>query len=167
VPAKRIHQTGKTYSDPETAFTSRVSRSGHEAVFHDVAQIMSFDVVVIDEASQMKPEDSLGGLLRAKKVVVVGDPNQLPPSDFFARVTPPDEGGADSGDEDDIDAESILDWSLKTFHAPRRLKWHYRSRCESLIAFSNRKFYASRTGSHGDLITFPTARPGGNITGSV
>jgi very-short-patch-repair endonuclease len=124
-------------------------------------RIMNFDLIVIDEASQMKPEDSLGGLLRAKKVVVVGDPNQLPPTDFFSRVTPVDEGGVDNGDEvDDIDAESILDWSLKTFHAPRRLKWHYRSRCESLIAFSNREFYSSRPGSHGDLITFPTARPG-------
>ena len=67
---------------------------------------MNFDLLVIDEASQMKPEDSLGGLLRAKKVVVVGDPNQLPPSDFFSRVTPADEGGAENEDElDDIDAE--------------------------------------------------------------
>jgi very-short-patch-repair endonuclease len=124
------------------------------------SRIMKFDLLVIDEASQMKPEDSLGGLLRAKKVVVVGDPNQLPPSDFFSRVTPADEGGAESEDEaDDIDAESILDWSLKTFQAPRRLKWHYRSRCESLIAFSNREFYSSKSGSHGDLVTFPNARP--------
>jgi len=121
---------------------------------------MNFDLLVIDEASQMKPEDSLGGLLRAKKVVVVGDPNQLPPSDFFSRVTPADEGGAENEDEsDDIDAESILDWSLKTFHAPRRLKWHYRSRCESLIAFSNREFYSSKLGSYGDLVTFPNAQP--------
>jgi very-short-patch-repair endonuclease len=124
------------------------------------SRIMSFDLLIIDEASQMKPEDSLGGLLRAKKVVVVGDPNQLPPSDFFSRVTPADEGGAENEDEsDDIDAESILDWSLKTFHAPRRLEWHYRSRCESLIAFSNREFYSSKSGSHGDLVTFPNAQP--------
>ena len=124
------------------------------------SRIMTFDLLVVDEASQMKPEDSIGGLLRAKKVVVVGDPNQLPPSDFFSRITPADEGGAENEDEgDDIDAESILDWSLKTFHAPRRLKWHYRSRCESLIAFSNREFYSSKPGSHGDLVTFPNARP--------
>ncbi len=75
-------------------------------------------------------------------------------------MTPADEGGAENEDEaDDIDAESILDWSLKTFQAPRRLKWHYRSRCESLIAFSNREFYSSKSGSHGDLVTFPNARP--------
>lgn len=124
------------------------------------SKAISFDLLVIDEASQMRPEDSLGGLLRGKKVVVVGDPNQLPPSDFFARVTPVDEGGAGNDDEaDDVDAESILDWSLKTFQTARRLKWHYRSRCESLIAFSNREFYSSTPGSHGDLITFPNARP--------
>lgn len=124
------------------------------------SRAINFDLLVIDEASQMKPEDLLGGLLRAKKVVVVGDPNQLPPSDFFSRVTPADEGGAENEDDgDDIDAESILDWSLKTFQSPRRLKWHYRSRCESLIAFSNREFYSSKPGSHGDLVTFPNAQP--------
>jgi very-short-patch-repair endonuclease len=123
-------------------------------------QATPFDLVVIDEASQMKPEDSLGALLRAKKIVVVGDPHQLPPSDFFSRVAPVDDGSTSAdGEKDDIDAESILDWSLKTYHAPRRLKWHYRSRCESLIAFSNREFY-SKPGSQGDLITFPNARPG-------
>jgi very-short-patch-repair endonuclease len=124
------------------------------------ARVIDFDLLVIDEASQMKPEDSLGGLLRAKRVVIVGDPNQLPPTDFFSRVTPADEGGADNDDEaDDVDAESILDWSLKTFQTPRRLKWHYRSRCESLIAFSNREFYSSKPGSYGDLVTFPNAQP--------
>jgi very-short-patch-repair endonuclease len=125
------------------------------------AQAMTFDLLVIDEASQMKPEDALGGLLRARQVVVVGDRNQLPPTDFFARVTPAEELGADADeDAEDLNAESILDWALKTYQAPRRLKWHYRSRCESLIAFSNREFYAAREGSSGDLITFPNARPG-------
>ena len=123
---------------------------------------MTFDLLVIDEASQMKPEDALGGLLRARQAIVVGDPNQLPHTDFFARVTPIDDAltAEEDGEPDDIDAESILDWSLKTYHAPRRLKWHYRSRCESLIAFSNREFYASRSGSQGDLITFPSPKPG-------
>jgi very-short-patch-repair endonuclease len=125
------------------------------------SQAMNFDFLVIDEASQMKPEDALGGLLRARQVIVVGDRNQLPPTDFFTRVTPAEEFGADADeDADDLDAESILDWALKTYQAPRRLKWHYRSRCESLIAFSNREFYSSKAGSSGDLITFPNARPG-------
>ncbi len=125
------------------------------------SQAMSFDLLLIDEASQMKPEDALGALLRARQVIVVGDRNQLPPTDFFARVTPAEEFGADvDEDADDIDAESVLDWALKTYQAPRRLKWHYRSRCESLIAFSNREFYATKPGSAGDLVTFPSARPG-------
>jgi len=122
---------------------------------------LNFDLLVVDEASQMKPQDALGGLLRAKQVVVVGDRSQLPPTDFFTRIAPAEEFGADA-DEDagDIDAESILDWAFGTFQAPRRLKSHYRSRCESLIAFSNREFYGSEPGSGGDLITFPNARPG-------
>jgi very-short-patch-repair endonuclease len=84
--------------------------------------------------------------------VVVGDPQQLPPSDFFSRVSNNDNSDSES-DGDDIDAESILDWCLKTYTGPRRLKWHYRSKCESLIGFSNREFY------RGDLITFPNAKP--------
>jgi very-short-patch-repair endonuclease len=123
---------------------------------------MAFDLLIIDEASQMKPEDALGGLLRAKQAIVVGDPHQLPPTDFFARAAPVDDTATvtEDDDPDDIDAESILDWSLKTYPAPRRLKWHYRSQCESLIAFSNKEFYASKSGSHGDLITFPSPKPG-------
>ncbi len=114
------------------------------------AQSLFFDLLVIDEASQMRPEDSLGGLLRATQIVVVGDARQLPPTDFFAR------GESDDDDEDleDVDAESILEACEKTFRERRRLKWHYRSRCESLIAFSNREFYENT------LITFPMARPG-------
>ena len=123
---------------------------------------MSFDLLVIDEASQMKPEDALGGLLRAKQAIVVGDPHQLPPTDFFARVAPVDDAPAvaENDEPDDIEAELILDWSLKTYPTPRRLKWHYRSKCESLIAFSNKEFYASKSGSRGDLITFPSPKPG-------
>jgi very-short-patch-repair endonuclease len=111
---------------------------------------IEFDLLVIDEASQMKPEDALGGLLRAKQLVVVGDPKQLPPTDFFSRT-----GATASDDEEDedIDSESILEACQKSFGLIRRLKWHYRSKCESLISFSNREFY------DGSLITFPVARP--------
>jgi len=114
------------------------------------AQSLFFDLLVIDEASQMRPEDSLGGLLRATQIVVVGDARQLPPTDFFARG----ESNDDDEDMEDVDAESILEACEKTFRERRRLKWHYRSRCESLIAFSNREFYENT------LITFPMARPG-------
>jgi very-short-patch-repair endonuclease len=101
----------------------------------------------------MKPEDALGGLLRADQIVVVGDPKQLPPTDFFTRT------GAVAGDLldeeiDELDDESILQACHNAFRQVRRLKWHYRSRCESLIAFSNRMFYGN------GLITFPSARLG-------
>jgi len=112
---------------------------------------MTFDVLVIDEASQMKPEDALGGLLRANQIVVVGDPKQLPPTDFFNRSV---EVANDDEEFEDIDSESILEACQKTFRTVRRLKWHYRSRCESLIAFSNKEFYDN------GLITFPMAKPG-------
>ena len=113
---------------------------------------IKFDLVVIDEASQMRPEDALGGLLRAEQVVVVGDQKQLPPTDFFARS---DQKVATSDEEefDEIDDELILEVCQKTFRQVRTLKWHYRSRCESLIAFSNKEFYRNA------LITFPSARP--------
>ncbi|MDR7037977.1 very-short-patch-repair endonuclease/septal ring factor EnvC (AmiA/AmiB activator) [Methylobacterium sp. BE186] len=112
-----------------------------------------FDLLIIDEASQMRPEDALGALLRVDQIIVVGDQKQLPPSQFFNRS-----GGAEaivSDDEmvEDLDDESILESCAKTFRETRLLKWHYRSRCESLIAFSNREFYGD------DLITFPSAQP--------
>ena len=112
---------------------------------------LNFDVLVIDEASQMKPEDALGSLLRVKQIIVVGDQKQLPPTDFFNR------SGETTDDEDfeDVDDESILECCQKTFREVRRLKWHYRSRCESLIRFSNENFYRDSP-----LITFPAAKPG-------
>jgi very-short-patch-repair endonuclease len=90
-----------------------------------------FDLIVIDEASQMRPEEALGVIARGKQLVVVGDPMQLPPTDFFKSINVDGNGN---------DEESILDMTMKTFSV-RRLKWHYRSRHESLIAFSNKHFY--------------------------
>ena len=114
---------------------------------------MIFDVVIIDEASQMRPEDALGALLRARQIVVVGDPKQLPPTDFFDRAMDSDDLDGDE-EKDDLNDESILEACAKSFNAVRNLKWHYRSRCESLIAFSNEQFYKK------SLITFPMAQPG-------
>jgi len=113
------------------------------------ADTLEFDLLVIDEASQMRPEDAIGGMLRAKQVVVVGDQKQLPPTDFFHRSSEsaPDE------EFEDIDDESILEGCQKAFRNVRRLKWHYRSRCESLIRFSNESFYKDSP-----LITFPAAK---------
>jgi len=112
---------------------------------------LSFDILVIDEASQMRPEDALGAMLRSKQIVVVGDQKQLPPTDFFARSG--DAGTGDDDDFEDLDDESILESCQKTFGQRRPLRWHYRSRCESLIRFSNEQFYRR------ELITFPASKP--------
>lgn len=113
------------------------------------AESASFDLVVIDEASQMRPEDALASLARTKQLVVVGDPMQLPPTTFFDSV---EEEMPDDQDRDDltVDTESILDLGLSRLRPARDLRWHYRSRHESLIAFSNRQFYNDR------LIVFPS-----------
>lgn len=109
---------------------------------------IKFDIVVIDEASQMRPEDALGAIGRIRRsgqIVVVGDPKQLPPTAFFDK-----QALTDSDDEDKIDNESILDLAMGRFRPTRDLLWHYRSRHESLIAFSNTYFYNDK------LIVFPS-----------
>ncbi|HKJ84887.1 MAG TPA: AAA domain-containing protein [Spirochaetia bacterium] len=108
---------------------------------------VTFDLLVIDEASQMKPEDAVGALARVDQAVIVGDPMQLPPTSFFERLDPDDE---EIDEEEIVDNESILDAALMALPERRELLWHYRSRHESLIAFSNMQFYDSR------LIVFPS-----------
>ncbi|MEH6790636.1 DUF4011 domain-containing protein [Parasphingorhabdus sp.] len=109
---------------------------------------LQFDLIVMDEASQMRPEYAISSVLRGKQFVVVGDANQLPPSDHFQ--------SRDDGEQDDdstgiaIDTESILDLASSRFRRKRRLKWAYRFQHESLIQFSNREFY------DGDLVVFPS-----------
>ena len=110
-----------------------------------------FDLVIVDEASQMPPERAFGLISRAQQCVVVGDPKQLPPTSFFQRTSSTDETEGDSDvDTELLDEESILDLCTKTFNPVRRLKWHYRSRHGSLIAFSNKFFYNS------ELVVFPS-----------
>jgi len=106
---------------------------------------IAFDLVVMDEASQIKPQDALGAIARGGQLVVVGDPKQLPPTSFFDRVVEEDEEDPTGIEE----SESILDATLPMFPA-RRLRWHYRSQHENLIAFSNHSFY------EGDLVLFPS-----------
>ena len=106
---------------------------------------MTFDVVIFDEASQILPADAIGSIGRGKQVVVVGDQQQLPPTRFFTV----DLQSADD-DEGEETPESILDASLASGLPVKSLLWHYRSRHEDLIAFSNRHFYDGR------LITFPS-----------
>ena len=99
---------------------------------------LRFDYVIFDEASQVKPEDALGALLRAKNAVIMGDTRQLPPTTFFDVLL-----GVDSDDYDlsaIADMESILHLGKRSFPS-KMLRWHYRSRHESLIAVSNQEFY--------------------------
>jgi very-short-patch-repair endonuclease len=118
-----------------------------------------FDLVVIDEASQMRPEDAVGALVRARRAVVVGDPKQLPPTSFFRTIQSSSDADEDEDAQDEeLEAESVLDLGQASFGAPRDLQWHYRSRHPSLIAFSNEHFYDGRLkvfpaphGSRGDL----------------
>jgi very-short-patch-repair endonuclease/preprotein translocase subunit Sec61beta len=114
---------------------------------------LSFDLLVMDEASQLRPEDALGAIARAKQVVVVGDRMQLPPTSFFDRL---EDEEADADDESEAAAEavaqseSILDIASAVYKPSRMLRWHYRSRHASLIAYSNKEFYDCR------LIAFPS-----------
>lgn len=104
-----------------------------------------FDLVVYDEASQIKPEDALGAMLRANQFVVVGDEMQLPPTSFFNTSEVSLDDDLDDEDMEDINAaESILEKANTSFGPPRMLGWHYRSRHPSLIAYSNREFYDDR-----------------------
>ncbi len=115
---------------------------------------LAFDLLVIDEASQVRPEDALGAIARARQIAVVGDQKQLPPTSFFDRLV------ADENDDDDdedpgggdllggaakvADLESILSLCEARGLSSRMLQWHYRSRDPSLILISNQEFYGHR-----------------------
>ena len=104
-----------------------------------------FDLVVFDEASQMPTSEAVGAIARGKSLIVVGDPKQMPPTNFFNATNVDDEEAYID------DLESILE-DCRTLGIPSlQLQWHYRSRHESLIAFSNNEYYDGR------LITFPSA----------
>lgn len=107
-------------------------------------ELEKFDLVVFDEASQMPTSEAIGAIARAERVIVVGDPKQLPPTKFF---------NSEYKDEENMeveDLESILDDCLALGMPERHLLWHYRSHDESLIAFSNAMYYDNR------LLTFPS-----------
>ncbi len=107
---------------------------------------MEFDLVIFDEASQVFPENAIGAIMRGKQLIVVGDDRQLPPTNFFKSATLEID---EEEMEDDSAFESILDQSA-TVLPTMTLQWHYRSKSESLIAFSNAEIYNNR------LISFPT-----------
>ncbi|MCA8988409.1 MAG: DUF4011 domain-containing protein, partial [Planctomycetaceae bacterium] len=111
------------------------------------AEQQPFDVVIFDEASQITTWDAIGAIARGRQTIIVGDPKQLPPTNFFGR--------AELDDDEEIqdyerDLESILDEAIASGLPVRRLNWHYRSKHESLIAFSNWEYYDN------ELVTFPS-----------
>lgn len=113
------------------------------SVFLEAKDYM-FDLVIFDEASQVQTENAIGAIMRAKQTIIVGDTKQLPPTNFFTTSL------SDGNLDDDLDDfESILDEAV-TILPEKSLRWHYRSRHEDLIAFSNIKIYNS------SLITFPS-----------
>lgn len=108
------------------------------------ADAEKFDLLIFDEASQMPTYEAIGAIARGANVVIVGDPKQMPPTNFFA---------TNNVDEDNIeieDLESILDDCLALSMPEKHLLWHYRSKHESLIAFSNSEYYDNK------LLTFPS-----------
>ena len=118
---------------------------------------VDFDLVVFDEASQVRPVEALGAIIRARQAIVVGDSKQLPPTSFFDRM-------ADGGEEEasqTADLESILGMFCAQGASERMLRWHYRSRHESLITVSNHEFYDNR------LVVFPSPDAGKVDTGLV
>ena len=135
-----------------------------------VAQVLPaercFDVVIFDEASQVTPEGAIGALMRADRAVVAGDPHQLPPTTFFASGSAVDD--AEEQNEEDAtaltsDIESLLDMMGVLLPPPigtKRLNWHYRSKDERLIAFSN----AQPELYDWSLTTFPGAETNDVIT---
>ena len=110
-----------------------------------------FDVVIFDEASQIVPADAIPSIMRGHQIVVAGDDRQLPPTNFFRQVG--DEGDEPAEDDESLVSfgagfESILD-ALRPLLPTAPLAWHYRSRDERLVAFSNARIYG------GALTTFP------------
>jgi superfamily I DNA and/or RNA helicase/very-short-patch-repair endonuclease len=122
------------------------------------SEAIEFDLCILDEASQMPPENAIASLARCRQFMIVGDVNQLPPSDFFKkRLNVEDE--AENYDDAAYEplGDSILDKARENFGSKRRLLWHYRSRHQALIEFSNKHIYDD------SLVVFPS--PTGEVAG--
>ena len=123
------------------------------------SELMKFDLVLYDEASQIVPEDAVCSIYRGKTIVIAGDNKQLPPTSFFQKSLIEDIDW-DEMNEGDVEVfDSILDECLGIGLPVKTLRWHYRSKHETLIAFSNERFY------NGALVTFPAAMAATNALG--
>ena len=110
----------------------------------------TFDLIIFDEASQVRPVDALGAIARGQQVVVVGDSKQLPPTTFFDSLIAADDAEPEDESAAASDIESVLGLFCSRGAHQRMLRWHYRSRHESLITVSNHLFYQDR------LVVFPS-----------
>ena len=118
---------------------------------------MRFDVVVFDEASQVRPADAINCIYRGRQLIVAGDQKQLPPTPFFDRL---ENDASDEWEEDQLENyESVLDTAKGAGLRSLALRWHYRSQHEDLITYSNYSFY------DGQLVTFPSAKTDGADVG--
>lgn len=142
---KPVRELAREMGEAFTALTPCVLMSPLSIAQYLPPDHQLFDLVIFDEASQIAPWDAVGSIARGKQVIVAGDPRQMPPTSFFNRST---SAGEDDTDED---LESILDECIGTGLRQHSLTWHYRSRHESLITFSNYHYYG------GSLVTFPAA----------
>ncbi|MDQ1111893.1 hypothetical protein QE418_001341 [Microbacterium testaceum] len=133
------------YGDLITQITPCMLMSPESVARFFPARAGMFDVVVFDEASQIRVADAVGAMGRARSVVVVGDSKQMPPSTFAEVTADGDEAEADAGVV--ADEESILTECTQARVPSKWLSWHYRSQDEALIAFSNHQYYESRLSS--------------------
>ncbi len=142
---KSVRQLIKEIPDVLTSLAPCLMMSPLSVAQYLPADQALFDVVIFDEASQITVWDAVGALARGKQVIIAGDPKQMPPTNFFARSEDDSDGDVDI----EVDLESILDEMIGASIPQCLLNLHYRSRRESLIAFSNSRYYDNA------LITFP------------
>ena len=138
--AMSVRELIRTYGDLITALTPCLLVSPDSVARFFPADRRYVDIVVFDEASQIRVADAVGAMGRGRSAVVVGDPKQMPPT----------LGAGETRGEQTSESDSILTRCLDSGLLQRRLTWHYRSRDESLVAFSNRHYYDGR------LLTFPS-----------
>lgn len=147
-----VRQLVSQMGDALTRLTPCLMMSPHSVAQFLGTELAKFDLVVFDEASQIAVWDAIGAIARGKNAIIVGDPKQMPPTNFFGRSADgDDDGGASIGGTNVDDLESILEEGLATGMHHHRLTGHYRSQHESLIAFSNHRYYG------GELVTYPAS----------
>ena len=144
-PSKPIRQLAAEMGEAFTRLAPCMLMSPLSIAQYLPADQALFDLVIFDEASQITPWDAIGAMARGKQVVIAGDPRQMPPTHDFGRGS----GSMTVDDDTQPDMPSILDECLAAGVPQHSLDWHYRSRHESLICFSNTRYYESK------LVTFP------------